>query len=308
LIGPIIKPERVTIEKEREDMMEYGKLLNRAWTILWNNKFLILLGVLAALGSAGGGGNLNWKTSRPGGNVNILDQNLQLPGLEQELGVLPRLAAVGVAVLIGVAFLVGIVLWALSTVARGGLIAGADAIDAGGASSFAQAFRAGWDKGWTLIAIGILPAIPGLLLALLGAVGAVGYLGFARQNVGSVPFSPNAALVGGLAGLACLLVPAAIVLGLLRTFAERVCMLESMGVFAAYRRGTEVLLQNVGPALVLFLLQLAISIGLGIVLFLPGVVMALCCLLWPVLLLAQGTVAAFFGTMWTLAWREWTRG
>jgi hypothetical protein len=83
-------------------------------------------------------------------------------------------------------------------------------------------------------------------------------------------------------------------------------MLQDLGAFAAYRRGTEVLLQNAGPAVVLFVLQIAIGFGLGIVLFLPGVLMAMCCILWPVLLLVQGTATAFFATMWTLAWREWT--
>jgi hypothetical protein len=288
--------------------MEYGKLLNRAWNLVWNNKFLILLGVLVALGGAGGSGPLNWRTSWPEGDAQIWDRDFRLPDLEQELGLPPMWVAVGVAVLVGIVLVVGIAVWALATVAGGGLIAGAGAVDAGDASSFAQAFRAGWDKGWTLIGIGILPAIPGLLLAILGAAGAVVYLGFARHNVGSAALSPNAALVGGLAVLACLLIPAAIVLSLLRTFAERACMLENMGVFASYRRGVQVLLQNAGPALVLFLLQIAISIGLGIVFFLPGVVMALCCILWPVLLLAQGAAAAYLSTVWTLAWREWTRG
>jgi hypothetical protein len=152
-----------------------------------------------------------------------------------------------------------------------------------------------------------LPAIPGLLLALVVAVGAVSYLGFTRVNAGSAPLPPNTALVGGLAGLACLLVPVAIALNLLRTFADRACMLENLSVFAAYRRGVEVLLQNVGPAVILFLLQIAIGIGLGVVLFLPGIVMALCCLLWPVLLFVQGATAAYFGTMWTLAWNQWTK-
>lgn len=32
----------------------------------------------------------------------------------------------------------------------------------------------------------------------------------------------------------------------------------------------------------------------------------MCCFLWPLLLLIQGTVAAFFSTLWTLAWKEWT--
>jgi hypothetical protein len=45
---------------------------------------------------------------------------------------------------------------------------------------------------------------------------------------------------------------------------------------------------------------------LGIGFIGPGIVMALCFLLWPLLLLISGTVEAYFSTLWTLAWREWT--
>jgi hypothetical protein len=78
-------------------------------------------------------------------------------------------------------------------------------------------------------------------------------------------------------------------------------MLEGQGVFAAYKRGFEVLVDNIGAALLLFLIQVAIGIALGLILLLP----ALCCLLWPLLLLVQGVAAAFFSTMWTLAWKRW---
>jgi len=127
-------------------------------------------------------------------------------------------------------------------------------------------------------------------------------------KVEAAPRVTNIGLVAPLAALACVLVPVVVVLSALRIFANRACMLEDLGVFASYRRGVEVLLENIGPALVLFLLQLAISIGLGIVLAIPGVVMALCCLLWPVLLLVQGAIASYFSALWTLAWREWTGG
>ena len=36
--------------------MDYGSILTRAWRIIWENKWLILLGVLVALGSSSGGG------------------------------------------------------------------------------------------------------------------------------------------------------------------------------------------------------------------------------------------------------------
>jgi hypothetical protein len=114
------------------------------------------------------------------------------------------------------------------------------------------------------------------------------------------------AAVGLVAVIACLLVPIALVLGLLRTFANRACMLEDAGVFEAYKRGFSFLMENFGPALILFLIQIGVSIGIGIAMLLPGILMALCCLLWPLLILIQGTIAAYFSTLWTLGWRRWT--
>jgi hypothetical protein len=82
-------------------------------------------------------------------------------------------------------------------------------------------------------------------------------------------------------------------------------MLENKGVFSSYRRGMEILGNNLGSAIILFLLQIAVSIGFGLLLFMPGIVMALCCFLWPLLLLVQGAFAAFYSTLWTLAWNMW---
>ena len=288
--------------------MDYGQLLSRAWNIIWEHKFLILLGVLVALGSAGGGGgsNANFSTGKGDFDFNPPDDfEFHPPDILDDFG-LPAFGIVVILILIGIAFIFGLAFWVLSNISRGGLIAGVSVIDAGGTSSFGQAFRAGWQKGWTLIGIGIVPAIPGFILFILGLFAAVSYFSISRINMGRTPFPPMGAAVGIIALLACLLVPIALVLGLLRTFANRACMLEDLGVFAAYKRGTAVLFDNIGPALVLFLIQVAISIGIGIGMILPGIVMVLCCLLWPLLILIQGTIAAYFSTLWTLAWREWT--
>jgi hypothetical protein len=287
--------------------MDYGQLLSRAWNIIWEHKFLILLGVLVALGSSGGGGgNANFSTGNGDFNFQPPDDfEFHPPDILDDFG-LPAIGIVVILTLITIALIVGLTFWILSTISRGGLIAGVSVIDAGGASSFGQAFRAGWQKGWTLLGIGIVPAIPGFILFILGLFAAVSYLSFSRVNMGRTPFPPVGAAVGIVVLLACLLVPIALVLGLLRTFANRACMLEDLGVFAAYKRGTAVLFDNIGPALVLFLIQIAINIGIGIAMILPGIIMALCCLLWPVLILIQGVIAAYFSTLWTLAWREWT--
>jgi hypothetical protein len=100
---------------------------------------------------------------------------------------------------------------------------------------------------------------------------------------------------------ACIVIPIVLVLSILRNFAERACMLEDLGVIDAYRRGTSVLMANLGEAIILFLLQIVITIVLGILLFLPGLALVLCCLLWPLLLVVQGWPGAL-GHRW---WRRY---
>jgi hypothetical protein len=274
--------------------MEYGKLLSRSVNIVWQNKFLIIVGFLASLASwsSGGGGG----GGGGGGNGNGAP-------LEDEFAAMAAGLIVAVACVV---LVLAIVIWAISAIARGGLIASVDAIESGEKSSFRQSWSAGWQRKWTLFGVGILPAIPGLILFVIGlmALGAYGGI-FAL-------FDQDFAQVGAaglgitIALFACILLPIILVLSILRNFAERACMLENLGVVDSYRRGTKVLWSNLGEAIVLFLLQIAIFIVLGILLFLPSLVLILCCFLWPLLLLVQGAVSAFLSALWTLAWRSWT--
>lgn len=288
--------------------MDFGNLFSRAWGIVWNAKYLILLGILVVIGGAGGGSGtrsgLNkiregemWPVPRFDFRFEAPFQNLDLPG---------RTAAAAV-VLVVIAVLIALAVWVLSNVARGGLIAGASTLQMGGESSFSSAFRAGWKKVGRLVGIGLVPAIPGLLLFILTLV-SFSFYGGTHIVTQAAPANrlPNAAIMAPAIAIICVLVALMLVLSLLRTFANRACMLEDLGVFASYRRGLQVLGNNFGAALVLFLLQILLSAAIGLVFLLPGILIALCCLLWPLLLVFNGTFAAFYSTLWTLAWIEWT--
>jgi hypothetical protein len=156
-----------------------------------------------------------------------------------------------------------------------------------------------------LLGIGIVPAIPGLIL-FIGGLGLTGILAAGTQllNLDGIGFTRYLALI--FVPILCIAAPLVLILNLLRTFANRACVLEDLGVFAAYKRGWEVLIANIGPALVLFVIQIGINIALGLLMIVPGLLMALCCILWPVLLVIEGAIAAYFSTVWTLAWQEWT--
>ena len=286
--------------------MNYSELLNRAWNIIWKHKFLIVLGILVALSGSGQAGASSSVQALPPSDV-----ALQLP-LPPNWG--ERLGApiqalrwpsipVGLSLIVlAVALIVVLSVWLISTLARGALIAGAGAVDDNSETSFGAAFAAAWRRGWTLLGIGLFPAVPGLIL-LLGAWGAATlYTGLPPviDGIDGAAGPRNFSLI--LVALTCLALPLALVLNILRTFANRACVLDGCGVLASYGRGFRVLLDHIGPALLLLLIQVGIGILVVLCLLLP----ALCCVFWPLWLLVQGTAAAFFSTLWTLAWRQWT--
>ncbi len=278
--------------------MDYGKLFSRAWDTLWKNAYLILLGALAVLGKGNSGGASQSRYLFDAGDLPWNDAGSYDFG-----GELSALAVGGIVLLVLALVLFGLVFWALGLIARGGMINAVDELERGESPGFVSAFKAGWEKGWRLLGIGLVPAIPGLILFVI----VISYLfasGFGFQH-GMDPGWNGIPAIAPLFFMICLFVPIMLVISGLQTFANRACMLEDRGVIDSYRRGWEVLSNNLGPALLLFLLQLVINFVLGLIFLIPAILAAVCCLLWPLLIIIQAAFVAFYSTMWTLAWREW---
>jgi hypothetical protein len=283
--------------QDKETDVDYESLLKRAWTVVWGHKVLIILGVLAGLGGGGSGSGFSLQGGEGDWNWG------QGPQAEGALGGFPIILAI---FLIGLLIIIVIAIWILATLARGGLVAGVDEIERTGATTFASAWNGAWQRAGSLIGIALLPAIPVLLLVVAALFMTGIWAGMSQLFQPGAGFPLRGGLVAGLVGLACLAVPVALVLSLLHTFAERACLLENLGVIDSYRRGSQVLMQNLGPAILLFLIQMVIGIVLALVLLGPGLVAVICCVLWPVLLVINGAITAYFSTVWTLAWRTWT--
>ncbi len=278
--------------------MEYGNIVTRSVNIVWQQKFLIALGFLASLGS---GSSSSFSSSSDGSGTGG-GESFQIPEFSEEFA---ALAVGAVVALVCVALIIGIALWIVSSVARGGLIASVDDIESGRKTSFSDAWKAGWSKLGALLGIGFLPAIPGLIMFVGGLMAFGAYGGIAAFYEEQVV--PGMAGLGiAIALMVCIGVPIILALTILRHFAERACMLEDLGVVDAYRRGWDVLRANLSEAVVLFLLQIAIFVVLGIFLLVPGLILVLCCCLWPLLLVLQGATSAVVSAIWTLAWRVWT--
>ena len=235
------------------------------------------------------------------------------------VGLLIPLACVGL--------LIGIALWVLSVIGRGALIGGVQQVEEEGSTGLGRAWRVGVSRFWTLFGISILTGLPVLIMALMVAAA---FLGPILADVGISAGRGEPSGIFGLSflcgvPLCCLAIAAGIVLSQIKIYADRAAVLEGLGWIDAFRRGWEMLKDNLGPTVVFRLIFLAI--GLVFVIVVGGVLLILALpffalvntdpgawILFPVvcgglLLVVAGAVIGsvvetFTSAAWTLAYRE----
>lgn len=295
--------------------MDYVNLLRRTARTIWARKHLMVLGTLFVIVTS----SVRLQDMLIGPLIKPLLHLYDIPSDWLPLAdydwfarLLAWVEAHGIAGWAGLvvgSVLLGITLGVIAIVSRGALIASAGAVDT--PISLGAALKAGWRKAWRLIIIASIPPIPVTIAAILIVVLATVVI---KQAGGVDVVSSSADLqrqVGGglLVASTVLLFPfivATYVLGLLSTLADRACVLENCRVIESYRRGWEMLRLNVKSAAMLALLHLIAGSVIGSALALPDMLSVLCFAVAPLLWIANGVVLAFFITLWTLAWREWT--
>jgi len=309
--------------------MDYGQLITRALEIVWNNKFLIVLGIIFALfggRAAGNGGGANFNLPSGGGDssgefdfgdgdFNFGDEEFNFDDFDSEQ--LAELAAVGgatiaiIAVVLCFVLIIGLALLYVGLVAEGGMIAGVNQIEIGGdgSSSFKEAWSAGWARGVPLFIINFLMGLPVLVLVIVALVLIVPVI----LAAGSFSEATGQIVAGGgilaiIIALLCLSLLIGIPLSILRQLAVRACVLEEKGTVEALGRGWEIFTSNVGEVLITAVIRFGLGIGVGIVAAIATIILIFTCigiLLVPVI---GGAVQAVFSAYWTLAWREWAPG
>lgn len=302
--------------------MDYGKILSRAWQITWRWKVLWIFGFLASLGSGGGGGGGSSGVnngSRGAGNFPNFDISPQMGGL--------------IIGLVCLALIIGLILWVLSIIGRGALIAGVQQVEDEGQTSFGSAWRVGLSRFWTIFGIGFLAALPILIIVLvLIGVGIAVAVGAGYNFTNDVPERALGVILPALAcliPLACVTVVLAVVLAQIQIYAERAAILEGHGWLEAFKRGWQVLKTHLGPTIIFWLIFLliggvlaAIVVGGILALALPAMalfgnnnpnalaVVTMCggALVGFVILAVVGAIVqTFTSTTWTLVYRQLTR-
>ena len=199
------------------------------------------LGLPGSPGQGGGGGSSAGSSSYSGDGS---QWNYTFDRVPTEVWVL-------IASIACLAILIGIALWVVSIIARGGLIAGVQQVEDEGSHQLWPGLARGRSRFWTLFGIGILAALPMIILVVLGIVvlgllivGTVGAFDRIVRAAGAMGIRDLDPLRRRLLLRGIIL---AIVLNQIRIYAERAAILEDLGWIDAFKRGWEVLKANLGP-------------------------------------------------------------
>jgi hypothetical protein len=300
--------------------MDFGKVLGRAWEITWRWKVLWVFGFLASLGQ-GTQSTSSYQTS--GQDFNKWMQN---PAETWAL-----IGGVVLAV-ICILIIIAIILWVVSVISRGALIAGVVQVEDEGSTSFGQAWAVGRKKFWTLFGLGVLAALPMIILFILGviffAIGIASGVGLMdAQEVAGITAIVVTSLICAFF-LCCVLVILGMVLEQIRVYGERAAILEDLGWIDAFKRGWQVIKENLGPTIILWLIFFALGIVIFVIILViigilalpfmavfglsdPGawiIAPAICggLVMLVVFALLRSIVTTYISTTWTLAYRELT--
>ncbi len=246
--------------------MDYGNLIKRSWEIVWDHKFMFVLGFLAALGGGrtGGGG-------RGSARYNMGSGDITPAAIDKFQHFWAHYGAL-VIVLICVGVIVGIVLWLVRLTAQTGMIEAVSRIESGEKVTLGQALAAGAAKLGRMVGINVVMYGPFTFLGLLmfGGFTAVFIPAVTAQASGANPvdlqtiFGALGVVGVCMAVVGCLMVPLLLFVSLIYPFAQRGAVLQDLGVISSIQHGWQVVKDNVSDVVLLVVLFIALGFVFGL--------------------------------------------
>lgn len=266
-------------------MIDFGKILKRAWKILWDYRTLWIFGILIALTTTGGG-NFNFRNSRPmdtGMPGQRWDVESLPPALRQLVGwfeqdVLPLLThpeehittLIWIAVVVlSLVLLIGILRTIVQYVAQAATMRMVDEYEQGrGKIGFRQGWRLGWNRrAFRLWLIDLLVFLSPVLIFLLSLVGLIVVLAALTPSQPSNE-AATGILIALSVGVILLMVFIFFVvmafLGLLREFFGRAAVLDGLGTMDSLQHGWVLFKRQWKNAGLMWLITFGLRIGMTV--------------------------------------------
>lgn len=300
--------------------MDFGKVLTRAWEIIWKHKILWVFGILASCGSQGGnfGGNFNYNMSS--GDISNLPPQWQefFRNLQNGFERTPDERIVGfIIIVVCIVLVLALIAWLLSIFGRVSLIKGTLLAEAGKGFTFGSLARESFPVYGSALLLSILLAVLPILVGIffLIVLGAFSVITLGFGLLCAIP-------------LLCLLIPLAIAYNVYAEMAYVALVSEGLGVIEAINRGWQVFRNNLANVLVIALILIIGGLFAGIILGLPivfvfapfligmlantpdaqnsGLIISGICLVLalPLIILGNGILHSYLQSAWTLAYQQ----
>lgn len=228
--------------------MNYEQILTKSARIVWQNKFLWLLGFLAGLGTIS-------NSFRSQSNYNE-QYDGRVPDIDAMVGMMLLVLCVGLVIFIG--------MWVLGIISKAGLIAAVADIEAGEQPDFRSSFAAGKAKFLPLLGLNVLFALPPILLGLFFIASFAFLLVSSGVTVATLAEDPAAfeqfAIGAGIiavfviCGLICVTAVISFLLQFINAFAYRAIVLNNLGVLESISYSWELIRKNLTEMFLLSLL------------------------------------------------------
>jgi hypothetical protein len=293
--------------------MDISNIFKRAWEITWKHKGLWVLGILANCSGGGSQGSSNISRIpeyRTGGG--------EFPQIERWLQSVPEETwiAIGLAAVCGM-LLLALILWMLTAIGNGGLIAGFQMAEIGKTVTLGGTFQQGIRYFWKLLVIQLILGLASLVVFAPVIIGGV-LMSVLTLGIGLICLFP----------LICLLVPVGIAISIFTLLTQIALIVEDLDIVAAFQRAWEVFRSNLGNVIVMGLILGIGGFVVGLIIAIPFVLMVLpfvtglivgtdtsslaglsvtiigILLYVPVALVASGIKRTFITGSWTLTYRD----
>jgi len=288
--------------------MDFGEVLSKAWQIIWKHKVLWIFGILTSCGGgSSASGNSGWRTSVQRNDWNFQPMVNNIP--EWQIALI-------IAIFLLVIFVLVVLAVFLSTVGRIGMIRGTVQGDRDAERlSFSELFSGSLPYFWRVFGLNLLVGLAFALAVIIVVVP------LAVSIIGWICLIP----------LICVLVPIGWFVSVLTEQANIAIVTENLGLVDGLKRGYEVLISNLGPMIIMWLiLGIGFSLVGGLIIGLPiffiigpavigaisgnnnvlsgGLVVTGLCLVayLPVFIVANGILQGYIRSAWTLTYLRLT--
>jgi len=229
--------------------MDYFKIVKESFDIWWKNKYLWILGIIAAIFSSGNSTSSNFSTNSIDSKTLGLDKFEMSPLV---IVVILVLALIGLVLM-----LLGIY---LKSRADASIISSIPLIEKGTTLGFRKSWGLSSSKWIKLFLLNLFISIPILILVVL-------FISIALIMLVTSQSAVPSALILTLAcigfPLICLIILYSIVTRIIYTFASRIAVLNNGGVWDSIKKGWDFITKNLSNIVIFWLINIAIGVVTG---------------------------------------------